>query len=46
MTGKLRSKQANEEIRNIVRFELEPRRSERTKTAKRVEHFIGVEYFY
>ena len=36
MTGKLRSKQVKVEIRNKVRFELEPRRSERIKTAKRV----------
>ena len=45
MTGKLRSKQVNEEIRNKIRFELEPRRSERIKTAKRVGKFGGVEYF-
>ena len=35
LTGKITSKQVNEEKRNKVRFELEPRRSERMKTAKK-----------
>ena len=44
MTGKLRSKQVNEEISNKVRFELEPRISEKIKTAKRVGKFGGVDF--
>ena len=45
MTAKLRSKQANEETKNKVIFELEPFESERIITAKRVRHSGGVEYF-
>ena len=45
MTGKPRSKQVHEEVRNKVRFELEPCRSERIKTAKRLGKLGGVEYF-
>ena len=44
-TGKLALKQIHKEIKHQVRFELEPRRSERLKTAKRVETLGGVEYF-
>ena len=45
MTGKPRLKQVHDEMRNKVRFELEPRRSEKIKTAKSVGKLGGVEYF-
>ena len=45
LTGKPRLKQIYKEMKNQVRFELEPRRSERVKTAKRIGKLGGVEYF-
>ena len=45
LTGKIRSKHVNTEIRSKVGFELEPRLSKRIKTAKTVRKHGGVEYF-
>ena len=47
-TGKIRPKDVNEELRNKVRFEneIEPRRSERIKTAKRWESSVGSNFFF
>ena len=44
-TGKPGLKQIHKEFKNQVRFELEPRRSERLKTAKRWESCEEIEYF-
>ena len=44
--SKPRSKQKTKIEKNLTRTELEPRRSERIKTAQRVVKLSGVEYFY